>query len=159
MSYNMEKKRKKKERFNRKKGKIGLLLKDLLTRKGNENLSFLEINQLKQFLGVKRLLYLLRFFMKLAGRKQTQEGNKKKLFNPFEKEPDFNHIVAGKKILDVIFLEDQMTDYLDYSSASENDSTYEEFENEETTSSEGTYTEESKSATSSPTKSATSPEK
>ena len=53
----------------RKKKKIGVFLKDLMTRQGHLKITFEHVNDIKNFLGVKRLLYMLRVFMKLAGKR------------------------------------------------------------------------------------------
>ena len=58
--------------------KIGLLLKDLMTRQGAIKLSFESINDIKNMLGVKRLLYMLRIFMKLAGKRQDKQKQQPK---------------------------------------------------------------------------------
>ena len=84
-NFNAEKLKRKQQRYQRKKLKIGVLLKDLMTRPGTNKLSFDHINDLKTWLGVKRLLYLLRIFMKLAGKRREEKPQPKgKTFDPFE---------------------------------------------------------------------------
>ena len=103
--YLLEKKKKKMQRYQRKKVKIGLFLKDYLTRAGEVKLTFDHINEIKQYLGIKRLLYLLRVYKKLAGERTDKTQKKKKVFDPFENNQAIpgNHIIICKKILDIIF--------------------------------------------------------
>ena len=56
-----------------------------------------------------------------------------------------NHIVICKKILEIVFKEDPMEDYMNYSSASEDDIDYEDCEEDEWILSESASTEGSPS--------------
>lgn len=108
-----------------------------MTRPGEHQLSFEQINKIKQMLGIKRLLYLLRFFMKLAGKRKDENPQKnktikRKIFEDFEEaSKQDNHIMVCKKILEVIFKLDPIDDYLQYSTASEEDSSYSDCERQE----------------------------
>jgi len=96
---------------------------------GDLILSFDEINNIKSFLGLKRFLFLLRIFNKISKNKKEEKKTK----NMFDMviEEKLNHIGICKKLMDILFKFDLMKDYMDYSSASEEDIDYIEFEQAE----------------------------
>ena len=74
-------------------------------------------------MGLKRFLYLLRIFSKLIKKNQNVKNN-----SFIEPEINVNHINISKQILDIVFTNSEIKDYMQYSSASEEDNDYTEFE-------------------------------